>query len=323
MGHVVSSEGLKPDPTKIDAVLKMEPPSDKAAVERLRGTANYLARFVPRLSDVMRPINALTRDDAEWSWDSVYDKAFEELKKLLTQAPVLAYFDPAKQLSIQCDASGEGLGAALLQDGQPLAYASRSLSDTETRYATIEKEMLAVVYAPEKWHQFTYGRHVIVFSDHQPLASITRKPLDKAPRRLQGMLVRALNYDIEVKYQRGKEMYLADTLSRAYLPRANHEGQEEFETINAVNYVAMTEKKIQEVRRHTNEDPVLQLVKAIIQQGWPEDKSTLSPVVTPYFSFRDELSVADGLIFRGERLVHEIRNQKGHSYRSLGSRRIP
>ena len=143
MGHVVSSEGLKPDSTKIDAILQMKPPTDKRAVERLRGTVNYLSRFIPRLSDVMRPINTLTHNDVEWSWDRVHDKAFEEVKKLLTQAPVLAYFNPAKQLSIQCDASGEGL-----------AYTSRSLSDTETRYASIEKEMLAVVYSLEKWHQF-------------------------------------------------------------------------------------------------------------------------------------------------------------------------
>ena len=99
MGHVVSSEGLKPDSTKIDAILQMKPPTDKRTVERVRGTVNYLSRFIPWLSDVMRPINTLTHNDVEWSWDRVHDKAFEEVKKLLTQAPVLAYFDPAKQLS--------------------------------------------------------------------------------------------------------------------------------------------------------------------------------------------------------------------------------
>ena len=102
----------------------MKPPVDKVGVERLRGTVNYLSRFVPKLSDVMRPISDLTRPDVEWTWDSVHDKAFEETKRLLTQAPVLAYFDSTKELSIQCDASGQGLGAALLQEGRPLAYAT-------------------------------------------------------------------------------------------------------------------------------------------------------------------------------------------------------
>ena len=138
MGHVVSSSGLKPDPSKIEAIVMMEPPTDNAGVERLRGTVNYPSRFVPKLSDVIRPISDLTLPDVEWTWRN------QEIKRLLTQAPVLAYFDSTKELSIQCDASGQCLGAALLQEGRPLAYASRALSDTETRYATIEKEMLAI-----------------------------------------------------------------------------------------------------------------------------------------------------------------------------------
>ena len=303
MGHVVSSSGLKPDPAKIEAIVKMKPPTDKAGVERLRGTVNYLSRFVPKLSDVIRPISDLTHPDVEWTWDSVHDKAFEEIKRLLTQAPVLAYFDSTKELSIQCDASGQGLGAALLQEGRPLAYASRALSDTETRYATIEKEMLAIVFALEKWHQYTYGRHVTVHSDHKPLESITKKPLDRAPKRLQGMLVRALAYDIDVQYLNGKEMFLADTLSRAYLPQTCEDTQEEFEVINALTYLVMSDERIQATRQHTNCDPALQQLKQTILQGWPKDKSQLPPLVTPYFSIRDELAVTDGLIFRGERLV--------------------
>ena len=110
------------------------------------------------------------------------------MKRLLTQAPALAYFDPCKGLTIQCDASGQGLGVALLQDGQPLAYASRALSGAETRYATIEKEMLAIVFAPEKWHQYTFGRPVNVYSDHKLLESITKKSLDRASKRVRDEL---------------------------------------------------------------------------------------------------------------------------------------
>ena len=155
---------------------------------------------------------------------------------------MLGYFESTKKLSIQCDASGKGLGAALLQEGRPLAYASRALSDTETRYATIEKDMLAIVFALEKWHQYTYGRHVTVHSDHKPLEIITKKPLDRVPKRLQGMLVRALAYDIDVQYLSGKEMFLADTLSRAYLPQTCEDAQEEFEIINALTYLVMSER---------------------------------------------------------------------------------
>ena len=303
MGHVVSNKGLKPDPSKVEAILKMEPPTDKAGVERLRGTVNYLSRFVPKLTDVMRPISDLTHPDVEWSWTSSHDKAFEEVKHLLTVAPVLAYFDPSKELSIQCDASGQGLGAALLQEGRPLAYASRALSDTETRYATIEKEMLAIVFALEKWHQYTFGRPLTVYSDHKPLEAIMKKPLDRAPKRLQGMLVRALAYDIKVQYLKGNDMFLADTLSRASLPYISVNDQEEFEIINALKYLVMPDARIREIRQHTNDDLALQPLKQTIQEGWPDHQSALLPLVVPYFSIRDELAVTDGLVFRGERLV--------------------
>ena len=289
----------------------MKPPVDKAGVERLKGTVNYLSRFVPKLSDVMRPISDLTRPDVEWTWDSVHDKAFEEIKRVLTQAPVLAYFDSTKELSIQCDASGQGLGAALRQEGRPLAYASRALSDTETRYAMIEKEMLAIVFALEKWHQYTYGCHITVYSDHEPLESIAKKPLDRAPKHLQGMLVRALAYDIDVYYLNGKEMFLADTPSRAYLPQTCEGAQEEFEIINALTNLGVPDERIEEMHHHTNHDPGLQQLKQTILQGWSKDKSQLPPLIMSYFSIHNELAVTDGLIFRGERFVipTEMRSQ--------------
>ena len=186
MGHQLTAQGLKPDPKKVEAILKLETPKTKEDIERLNGTVNYLAKFLPKLSQVMEPLGRLTQKGVEWHWGGAEDKAFIEVKQLVTQAPVLAFYSPDKELIIQCDASSLGLGAALMQEGRPLAYASRALTDPETRYATIEKEMLAIVFALEKWHQFAFGRHVVIKTDHKPLEAITRKPLDKAPKRLQG-----------------------------------------------------------------------------------------------------------------------------------------
>ena len=301
LGHIISADGLKADPEKIEAILEMETPADVAAVERLRGTVTYLARYVPKLSEVMRPITVLTHKDVEWSWGEPQEQAFKKLKKLLTESPILAYYDQNSELVIQCDASAYGIGAALMQKGKPLAYASRALTDTESRYAIIEKEMLAIVFALEKWHQFTYGRPVIVHSDHKPLHAITRKPLDRAPKRLQSMLIRALAYDIEVNYLEGKKMLLADTLSRAYMKDTKYK-QEELETVNAVNYLPMRAEKIADIRAKTKEDDVLSTLKTTIQQGWPK-KDEVPILIKQYYHMRDELAVTDGLIFRGERLV--------------------
>ena len=171
MEHLLTNKGLKPDPTKVEAITKMPKPQDVEGVQRLNGFVNYLAGFLPELSEVMKPIRRLTWKDTSWNWSSEQDQAFANVQRLVTEAPVLCYYDPSQNLTIQCDASQSGLGAAILQNGRPMDYASRSLTDTETRYAQIEKEMLAIVFALERFNQDTFGRHVYIESDHKPLGN--------------------------------------------------------------------------------------------------------------------------------------------------------
>ena len=303
MGHLLTAQGLKPDPKKVEAILKLPTPKSKEDIERLNGTVNYLAKFLPRLSHVMEPLRRLTQTGVEWHWDDGEEKAFSEVKHLVTQAPILAYYSADKELVIQCDASSGGLGAVLQQGGRPPAYASRALTDPETRYATIEKEMLAIVFALEKWHQFAYGRSVLVNTDHKPLEAISKKPLDRAPKRLQGMLLRILAYDFNVQYTPGHTQHLADMMSRSFLPADHQRTPSEFEVINAVRFLPMRPEKIQKLQLQTSKDETLRLLKATILEGWHEDRSKLPPQLTPYYDVRDELGVYDGLVFKGERLV--------------------
>ena len=181
LGHLVTKDRLKPDPGKVEAV-KMPKPDDATAVRRFCGFIAYLARFLPRLSEVLEPLRQLTRKDAEWKWTEDHDKAIYQTKQLVVEATVFKFYDLKKELTIQCDAREEGIGVALLQDRQPIAFASRAVTKAETKYAQIEKEMLAVVYAVEKFNQYTYGRHVNVESDHKPLQAIMKKPLHSAQR---------------------------------------------------------------------------------------------------------------------------------------------
>lgn len=226
---------------------------------------------------------------------------------MVTEAPILNYYNPSSPLAIQCDASQKGVGAALLQNGKPVAYASRALSDAETRYTQIEKEMLAIVYALEKFNQFTFGRHVTVYSDHKPLEAILRKPLARAPRRLQGMIMRLQKYDLEVRYEKGTEMHIADSLSRAYLPSTEHPTVADFEQVNMASFLPISDQRLQEIRDETGRDETLQILKSVILQGWPAEMRNAAPAqVAPYYSIRDELSVQDGLIFRSERVVIPI-----------------
>ena len=186
--------------------------------------------------------------------------------------------------------------------GTPLRTPVEPLTETESRYAQIEKEMMAIVFSVEKFNDYTFGRRTIVHIDHKPLESIAKKPLHRAPMRLQGMMISLRKYDLEVRYERGNKMFLADTLSRAYLPSCT-QVESEFETINMTNYLPISEARLLQIQRETEKDESLQALKAVIQQGWPEHKSALPPVVSPYFNMRDEMSVRDGLIFKGERVV--------------------
>ena len=106
------------------------------------------------------------------------------MKEAITAASTLAYFDSSKPVTIQTDASKRGIGATLLQNGRPVAYASKSLTETESNYCNIEREMLGIVFGLERFHHYAYGRHVTVETDHKPLESITHKKSDKRPTEI-------------------------------------------------------------------------------------------------------------------------------------------
>ncbi len=137
--HILTNEGVKPDLAKIKAIVEMEKPNDVAGVRRIMGMMNYLARYLKNLRDVTEPLRQLTYKDSEFVWTTVQEEAYQKKKDAVTKAPLLKYSDPKEQLTLQGDASSQGLGAALLQSAQPVAYASRALRDPETTYAQIDK----------------------------------------------------------------------------------------------------------------------------------------------------------------------------------------
>ena len=302
MGHLLTNKGLKPDPAKVEAITKLPKPQDVEDVQRLNVFVNYLAKFLPKLSEVMEPIRRLTQKDAPWNWSSEQDQVFANVQRLVTEAPVLCYYNPSLDLTIQCDASQSGLGAALLQNGKPIECASRSLTDTETLYAQIEKEMLAIVFSLERFNQYTFGRHVHIESDHKPLEMILQKPLARAPQHLQLMMMRLQKYDFTVHYERGENMHLADMLSRAYLPY-NSKEVDDFESVNMVRYLPVSDHRLDKIRAETWKDQCLQGLSDTILVGWPEKEEHAPALTHPYFSMRNELTVQDGLVFKGNSVV--------------------
>ena len=188
----------------------------------------------------------------------------------------------------------------LLQDERPVAYASRSLTDAESRYAQIEKELLAVQFSLERFHQYIYGKKVTIESDHKPLEAIVKKALASAPPRLQRILLRMQKYDYTLEYKPGKELVLPDKLSRAPLPEtACGTACVHLLTSN----LPVSKPKLEQIRDATANDPSLKELKDTIKSGWPETKSHTPASIQVYWNVRDELSEVEGVILKNDRIL--------------------
>ena len=293
--YLLSNEGVKPDPKKIEAIVNMENPTNVQGEQHLIGMVKYLSKFLSDLSELCQPLRKLTHKDIEWQWTQEQQDAFQSLKTAVTQAPVLKYFSPQAQTEGQGDVSQNGLGFVLMQEGQPVTYASRTLTPAEQRYSQIEKELLAQVFGLEHNHHYMFGRRVTLWTDHKPLVSIYKKPLVSAPKRLQRLLLRLQQYDVDLKYKPGSEMYLADALSRASLQNTTQsKAEDETESIHATDFLPISEPQLKEIQAETAQDDTLQQLKKTIISGWPESKKEVPASLHPYFLVRDELSAQDG-----------------------------
>jgi hypothetical protein len=312
LGHVLATEGIKPDPAKVEAIQQFPKPTSKSDVARLLGMITYLAKFCPELAQTANPIRRLTQKDVPWMWDSIHDDALRRLKELVLGAPVLRLFDPSLPITITVDASSYGLGAALLQEGRPVKYASRTLSSTQQRYAQVEKEMLAIQFGLERFHQYVHRQTVTIETDHKPLLGILRKPLNEVSPRHQRMRLRCLCYHFSLEYLPGKEMVLADTLSRGPAP-AEYDGYTELteEQIAVVIQQTIPRPLGQErCRQATSNDPTLQTLLIYIREGWPSQWRAVPGPVRAYWEVRYALTEKDDILLKGNQAVVPVTLRK-------------
>ena len=251
-GNIYTKNGVKPDHKKIEAIVKLKEPTNKQELQSFLGMITYLAAYIPHLSDCTYILRQLLQKDVDFQWHNEHQQAFQNLKNLISNANVLQYFDPTKPTVVQVDASLNALGAALIQDNKVIAYAAKSLTDVEKRYANNERELLACVFGAERFHTYLFGAPFVIESDHQSLEMITKKSLSAAPARLQRMLLRLQRYDYSIRYRPGKEMVLADGLSR--LPTSID--SPEIPLNVQVCFVQFSNKKLEEIKEATREDTV-------------------------------------------------------------------
>lgn len=312
-GSIYTAAGTTPDPMKVEDIHKMPTPQDKEDLQRFLGMMQYLAPYIPKFSEKAEPLRGLLKKDVPFLWMEDHQNAFNMLKSTISAEACLRYYDPQKATVLEVDASMKGLGACLSQEDKPIAFASKSLSAAQANYSNIERETLALVFGVSRFHTYLFGKKFTILTDHKPLEMIWRKPLTSAPPRLQRLLVKLQGYDIEVKYKPGKDMVVADALSR--LP--NPDKREDIPLDVGIDGVSMdhTEdgyqmdmvhfgcNKQEELRRSTAQDPVLRMLAETIKNGWPETINEVPTDVRTYWACRDELGISDGIIFKGKQVV--------------------
>ena len=293
-----TSDGVQPDQSKCDNIKNKASPESKSDLQSFLGMVQYLSPFVPNLSERTTAFRELLKKDSTWQWTESHEKRYQKLKNEIHCHLQLSYFDPSKPTTLEVDSSMNGLGAALLQDGKPVAFASKSLTDTEKRYANIEREMLAVVFACERFHTYIYGNNVTIESDHKPLETIQLKNISKAPPRLQRMMLRIQQYDVKIQYKPGKEMVFADFLSR----NKPTDGAE-IELDATVHTIMISKERKNELQEETLKDSVLSHLINVIRNGWPEKIDQIPKPLRPYWSMKDLLSINDGMILKGTAIL--------------------
>ncbi|XP_055348569.1 uncharacterized protein LOC129595549 [Paramacrobiotus metropolitanus] len=313
LGFVVDRNGRHVSETKIRAIMEMPAPVDVAQVRSFLGMINHYGKFIHQLATKTYCLNALLKVDVKWEWSGECDGAFRSLKAELAQATMLVHYDPAKPLILAADASQYGIGAVISHRGpsgedQPIAHASKTLTQTEQRYAQIEKEALALVFGVKKFDQYLAGREFTLLTDHKPLVTVfgrkTGIPAVSA-NRLQRWAIALMAYTFTIEYRSTDDFGQADGLSRLPLHSkdifdANDWGMHE--AIHAVQMEVLRETPVDamQIASETGKDRVLARCRHLVLTGWP-DKA--APDLQPYHQRRLQLSVVAGCILWGARTV--------------------
>ena len=310
LGHIIDQNGVRADPAKTEAIIQMAAPQNTTELRRFTGMVNQLSKFIPNCADYLHPLNSLLSKKNVWLWGPSQEQAFVTMKEKLSYLMTLALYNPARSIKLSADASSYGVGSVLLQENdgkwQPIAYASRTMSDTEKRYAQIEKEALALTWAAEKFSMYLLGRSFCMETDHKPLVPLlSTKNLDDLPPRVLRFRLRLMRYNFSIIYTPGKFLYISDALSRSPLPQStdSHDLQEPVEAYiaNVVSSLPATPGRLDTLRTAQKQDKVLSQVAHFCKVGWPEKKPN-GPTAKFWF-VRGELSLYDDLLLRGQRIV--------------------
>ena len=301
MGLVLSHQGIGPTEEKVKAVNEAREPQSVSEVKSFLGLVNFNARFIPDLATVAEPLRRLTKKGEPFVFGPEQQAAFTELKRRLTQAETLGYFDRSAKTKIIADASPVGLGAVLVQehngDNRVICYASRGLSEVERRYSQTEREALGLVWACEKFHVYLYGIEFELWTDHKPLEFIYSRR-SRPSARIERWVLRLQPYAFSVKYLPG-QLNIADALSRLTKIEEKESRSVAEEYIRFVaNTAVLQAMTVEEIERESAVDDELETLRECIKTGNWENSDCPG-----YKPIRDELCLFGNIVLRGTRIV--------------------
>ena len=309
LGYKITRTGLLPTEDKCRAIKNAPRPTDITQVRSYLGLLNFYRRFIPQAAEVLEPLNRLLKADTPWQWTQEQELAFKKSKEILLNSKALVHFDPKKPIVVSSDSSSYGIGAVLSHkiDGleRPVCFVSRTLSGAERNYPQTEKEALSMVFAMRSFHQYLWGQKFDMVTDHKPLVGLfspSRSINAQSSGRIQRWGLLLQNYRFDLYHRAGKLLCTADALSRLPADKAVEYTPIPGDWNLVANFLENTPTNCAEIRENTQNDEVLKKVFQFCLEGWPSSLAG-DPDLGPYARRRDELSVQDGIILWGIRVI--------------------
>lgn len=301
MGHTLSPEGMLPTNDKVATVQAFRRPQDAKEMRSFLGLVNYLGKFVPNLSTISAPLREMSLKGSKFHWSTQLKEAFQQVKRALSNPKYLGYYSPNNPTTLVTDACDCGLGAVLLQsvNGQPrvISFASKTLSPTEKKYPTLDKEALGIVWATERFKMYLRGLHFTILTDHKPLVHIFSET-SIPNQRQERWVLRMQSYRYIIRHVPG-ELTIADPLSRLSDVLNGRKFDKESEKVfcsivEANRPPAVTFDEI--VRCSQDDDETQQVKKALHSDDWQD-------TIQKYVPFKSELCFANEVLLRQNKIV--------------------
>ena len=328
-GYILSENGIAANPEKVSAIKDFPTPTNLTDLRSFMGLVNQLAEFSPDIATTAHPLRPLMSPKRSFVWTPDHEQAFRKVKEALISPPILAPFNPTSPVILQTDASRlYGIGYALLQENgqgrlQLVQCGSRFLTDTETRYATIELELLAVAWAMAKCRLYISGlQHFTLMTDHRPLIPILNHyTLDAIENpRLQRLKEKVASYTFTAVWRAGKQLCIPDALSRAPTSRPTPEEEEDCSTLavhvrcivshtatsndgQSVGPIIDEDRTLQELRTAAAQDQDYSRLLSYVSNGFPTNRYDLHASALPYWKLRDSLYADGELVLYGPRII--------------------